>query len=525
MTTANTQKVSSNGDIAVHTQVIKRPIEVILTIGIFFDGTANNSFNTARREEYQQALALGEDPDIEFPVFNTSYENEHSNIHKLHQMYVEHRNLSEQSKDNNGVIHYQRKIYIEGVGTEVGKADSNIGLGTGLGPTGIKGKINRAIVAIHAQLADFFDKNPKTRIQQIRYDVFGFSRGAATARYFANIVADKLKHDDRRGDNNPLTKMLVTVLDGKVSDKWQGNSNGQVRFLGLFDTVAGICRPSNLFDAGDANTFDIDIKIRRESAQCGLQIQAANEYRHNFSLNDVPDFFNKVIVPGAHSDIGGGYPNHDLNENLYITDIHRKYNLYLSSAHHLEELLQQDLERFKRHSDLRYLFSVLSRDNFYIWQDKVRYDNSNYTNAFGVIRVTRRVKFGLDRIALRMMYNEAVKQGCHFGLFDSDYNIPNELQTIANKILLAAKNYQRYLLSDSEQLLLLGHYVHCSAEYERFFYGKEAVIEVIEKSSGLPKKIKWKELYEKEQVDTNLLKVHAPRINQQGDWQRQIHPN
>lgn len=59
-TSAITKKIGANGEIAIHTQKISRPVEVILTIGVFFDGTANNSFNIAMREEYQQALARGE---------------------------------------------------------------------------------------------------------------------------------------------------------------------------------------------------------------------------------------------------------------------------------------------------------------------------------------------------------------------------------------------------------------------------------------------------------------------------------
>lgn len=183
-TTATTKNVSPNGEVAVHQQVIKRPQEVILTIGVFFDGTANNSINIAMREEYQQALARGETPEINFPVFNTSYTNEHSNVHKLYLMYVsdEKEEFSSLPKDKNGIVHCQLSVYIEGVGSRIGETDSNIGFATGLGSTGIKGKINRAIVEIDKQLKIFLEKSPKLRIQQIKYNVFGFSRGAATAR-------------------------------------------------------------------------------------------------------------------------------------------------------------------------------------------------------------------------------------------------------------------------------------------------------------------------------------------------------
>ncbi|OCG16181.1 hypothetical protein A9G24_04960 [Gilliamella sp. App6-5] len=526
-TTANTNQVGANGEVAVHKQVIKRPDEVILTIGVFFDGTANNSFNISMREEYQQALARGETPEITFPVFNTSYTNDHSNVYKLYQMY--HSDLKKDivklSKDKNGVAHYQLSVYIEGVGSRIGESDSNIGFATGLGVTGIKGKINRAIIEIKKELKTFLGKAPKTRIQQINYDVFGFSRGAATARYFTNFVADKLNDKDKQGNNNPLTKMLKQALEGKISDHWQGHANGHVHFLGIFDTVAGIGRPENLFDAGDANTFDIDIHIHPDSTDAGLHIQAAHEYRHNFSLNDVPNYFKKVSMPGAHSDIGGGYPNHDIEENLYITKVYQHDNLYLGQPSNIKQKLQKALVKIQQHPDLHYLFYGLSENNFYQWTTPVRYDNNNYTNAYGVIRVRRQIKFGLDRVALRIMYNEAVKQNCKFIPFWDIYVIPNELQSVANKIIKAADSYQTYQLTEAEKRLVLNNYTHCSAEYERYFYTRPAEKELIDKNTGQIVKITWPAKKEKEQAITGLLQVHQPHLTHHGDWQRLIHPD
>lgn len=526
-TTAMTQKIGADRQIAIHTQVIKRPVDVFLTIGVFFDGTANNAINTSIRQEYQQALARGEEPDLDFPLFNSSYNNEHTNVYKLYQMYHsdDDKTVDSLPKDKNKIVHYQLKVYIEGVGTEIAKSDNNLGLATGLGSTGIKGKINRAIIKIESELNRFLDKNSKICIQQIRYDVFGFSRGAATARYFANIVADKVRDNSKQGINNPLTKMLTIALKNKISPTWQGPVNGQVHFLGIFDTVAGICRLANFFDAGDANTFDIDIKIRRESAKCGLHIVAANEYRHNFALNDVPDFFNKVSLPGAHSDIGGGYLNNDVDENIYITKIYQETDIYLGKKSNIQKKLQQALTRFRCHPDLQYLFYGLSEDNFYQWQTRVRYDNSNYTNTYGVIRNKRVVKFGLDRIALRVMYNEAIKQGCVFDTFDNDFDVPNEIQIVANKIIMAAKNYQDYLLNDSEKRLILNQYTNSSVEYVRYFMTKETEIDIMEKSTGQLAKVKWHKLVEKPEALTSLLQVHLPHFNQEGNWQRVIHPN
>lgn len=123
------------------------------------------------------------------------------------------------------------------------------------------------------------------------------------------------------------------------------------------------------------------------------------------------------------------------------------------------------------------------------------------------------------------MYNEAVKNGCKFIPFLEGYIIPDDLHTVANKIMLAAETYQTYPLNDHEKRLILNQYVHCSAEYERFFYNKEAEKELIEKLTGQVVKIAWPAKNEKEEAQTGLLQVHQPHLNQQGDWQRLIHPD
>ncbi|WP_255307701.1 hypothetical protein [Gilliamella sp. wkB292] len=38
-------------------------------------------------------------------------------------------------------------------------------------------------------------------------------------------------------------------------------------------------------------------------------------------------------------------------------------------------------------------------------------------------------------------------------------------------------------------------------------------------------KISWPAKSEKEYAKTRLLQVHQPHLNQQGDWQRLIHPD
>ena len=123
------------------------------------------------------------------------------------------------------------------------------------------------------------------------------------------------------------------------------------------------------------------------------------------------------------------------------------------------------------------------------------------------------------------MYNEAVRQKCNFSSFWIDYAIPNELQSVTTKIIKAADNYQNYQLTDAEKRLVLNNYVHSSTEYERYFYTKPAEKELIDMNTGQIVKISWPAKNAKEQARTGLLQVHQPHLNEQGSWQRLVHPD
>ena len=103
-------------------------------------------------------------------------------------------------------------------------------------------------------------------------DIYGFSRGAAAARTFVNLINQALKTE-------PHTR------------------NVAVRFLGIFDTVASTGAPGlhvglNLgLDSGD---FKAD-----------RHCTARDEVRANFPLSVLN--INQHEYAGVHSDIGGGY--------------------------------------------------------------------------------------------------------------------------------------------------------------------------------------------------------------------------
>ena len=137
-------------------------------------------------------------------------------------------------------------------------------------------------------------------VQKIYVSAFGFSRGAAAARVFANwLVA--------------LCKLDALLL--KKPGHTLGGFPVSFDFLGLFDTVTSVGLANTLNTAdGHWGWADAEISLRvpNEFAQC-LHLVAGHEVRRSFPLDSI--CYNKtigagrseIVYPGVHSDVGGGY--------------------------------------------------------------------------------------------------------------------------------------------------------------------------------------------------------------------------
>ena len=160
--------------------------KVNVTFNMFFDGTMNNMTNTKSR------VAPNSEPNLA-GVFNSisnkkddSYMNFYSNVALLFM-----NNLIPKNAD---II----SIYTEGIGT-VDKQKDQLppgGIGSSikipttipffnieLFKTGIKDKVRRGIALMSEKSSENYFKNKK-EIGKVTINVFGFSRGAAAARYF-----------------------------------------------------------------------------------------------------------------------------------------------------------------------------------------------------------------------------------------------------------------------------------------------------------------------------------------------------
>lgn len=372
-----------------------RPVKI--RAAVFFDGTLNNRTNTG----------LGEKGIIK----GDSYKNALTNIAILEHYY-----------DKNTNYDYSYSVYIEGVGTADEESDRPIVAGLGLGPTGILDKVELGFAKVAAGIDSLLKAGQE--IECLDLDCFGFSRGAAAARNF--IYSALLRSNDTL----------------KLRLQFQGHSVSEinVKFVGLFDTVAAYgLNPEN-----DTEELHLDA-IRH--AEYVLQLAAAEEHRRHFPLtniNSAPHGL-QLFLPGAHSDIGGGYIDNMNEEDHQILVFHRRYGITPADkaalAREREWLLESGWYSEDEIQDIN------------IWDGAVKVNRRAISNDF-------------HRIPLKMMAQHATEKGVNFSPeFPKKYRIPPSLEEVEAFILSSPLSTPKHWLdSKTEMIKKLRHdYLHFSA--------------------------------------------------------------
>jgi len=251
----------------------------ILKMGLFFDGTGND------------------DTD----------EEKFSNIKKLFLVYP--NNFDPKKDDKSSVITDKKNFpnlqsaYIRGVGSSNKDGGDNSTLGGALA-LGATQRLEGMLYYIEQMIDIYEDKNGYLPLD-IEFDIFGFSRGAAAARHFVNVL---------KQDNGSFYK---------IKHEYK-SSNLIINTLNLFDTVGSLGLAGKDYDPG------FTYHIKESYIKVAITHFVANdEYRYNFDgqvilsndLNYPKDIISakthEYVLLGAHSDIGGGYKviEHQLTNN------------------------------------------------------------------------------------------------------------------------------------------------------------------------------------------------------------------
>lgn len=231
--------------------------ERTLELGCFFDGTGNNRW---RMSDASQSI---------------------TNVVRLHDLYVT------TPRANPPADRY--KHYLIGVGAGTAAGQPNVGTGTVAAATGFGGKHRcnlmyrwvKEKIEAHCRI---YAPNSRKLI-----DIFGFSRGALSARTFVNLVNQALK-----------------------TEPGPAFQNIQVRFLGAFDTVESLAITDRATEAPNCHVRNSDYLGARH-------FTARHEIRKNFPLTLLDPGAQEVEYPGVHSDVGGGYSDNFQGKRNWIS--------------------------------------------------------------------------------------------------------------------------------------------------------------------------------------------------------------
>ncbi|WP_228152539.1 phospholipase effector Tle1 domain-containing protein [Marinobacter profundi] len=446
-------------------QSAQPPSGVHLVAGLFTDGTLNNVENIkrfqerlveecveplkmdpSRLEECRERLAMR---------LGASYANGLTNVVKLFDLYKE-KFSSEMGRKVLTV-----KAYEAGAGTKSGDDDSYIGMVTGLGETGVIEQVSRLFLAIADRAANQLNGQ---NVSELSVDLFGFSRGAAAARHATRQIL--------KGREGGLAEAF-----SKFGLAWP--EKVQVRFVGLFDTVAGIINPGNVdFSAGNPRNSPVELYLDPAKVEKVVHLVAADEKRANFALNSVrnpdgslPANYREITLPGAHSDIGGGY--HDLETEAVL--LHPTLTITGSKTRSFRQTMEWDnLESLRvqvesegwigKHSlpcpdgNPPTLKLESKQDDHPLPDGRVELS----------LRMKRRVRGEYSRIGLHLMHSLARDAGVPLKTIPDrrDLSIPTELQATKEKVFSAVvEGNDSPQLDLAQSALLRQRYIHHSNHY------------------------------------------------------------
>lgn len=279
-------------------EVKKKPKKI--RIALFFDGTLNNRTNIQAREKNTEHYLDNTEP-------GSSYENGRTNI------AVMETHMTNEIPDG---YDYFESAYRPGQGTFDLEGDSTWGFAMGAGKSGVpsraKSGVQQAISVISGIDVKVFNPD-KHFIEKLTIDVFGFSRGAATARY---AIFQVLK-----AKNNLHVRLKKFGFDIKKEAI-------EVGFAGLYDTVLSYMASQKF--KSSRNKLE---QTAHKHAKKVVHLASADEHRKDFPLHNIQSSKGnggeEYYLPGVHSDVGGSYNAADEEKIKAETDEDKKKALLM----------------------------------------------------------------------------------------------------------------------------------------------------------------------------------------------------
>ncbi|MBI6922006.1 MULTISPECIES: DUF2235 domain-containing protein [Pseudomonas] len=404
------------------------PTPATLRFGVFFDGTGNNRHNSMAVDEQRG-----------------SYGNALSNVALLHALYP----AGEADADGTRVF---LKRYVEGVGTLAGEADHAYAAATGCGRTGVEARVAEALQGMAEQLQGWCRAHPQAAVARVEFDLFGFSRGAAAARHLGNLLQDG------------AGGLLPIACDISIN------------FIGLFDTVAAIIAPlQGDFDPADSRQGGLRLGLGAGIARQVVQLVAGDEQRHNFPLVGSG---HDIVLPGVHSNIGGGYPETTLEQVLLCKPRSQRVPVGMRA------------EQSRVYATVSALLASAYADRREPRPQVVSWEaplaggrpNEAQKQVYAALYREREVAGQLSRVYLSVMRALAVRAGVPFAPLGEqpEHRLPEDLLEISRKLhAYALGETDQPGLSEAEQRLLCEKYVHASANWNALKGLRNSVLDVL----------------------------------------------
>nr|WP_303638070.1 DUF2235 domain-containing protein [Stenotrophomonas sp. 704A1] len=426
----------------------------LLRIGLFFDGTRNNAHNLARGHHQparpRPPLLRADDDSTYQSRLTSSYDNGITNIARLHQLYPDSRGHGGQQPS--------LAIYVEGVGTRDDAEDDLLGLAFGIGASGVRAKVQRALQELLPAALAGLAAQPQAPLHSVQLDLFGYSRGAAAARDVANLL---------QGWEAAHWRQLLLQAGVPCSADF-APARPLLRFIGLFDTVVAVTGRR----AGEQPRIALPAGI----AASVLQLSARDEHRQHYPLTTVAPDHAEIALPGVHANIGGGYDQPEEGPKLLSRPRRQQLRrsgvadyqvpaLALLQATTVYAEAQADAERWRQ--QLGVSAKEVWVDVWHQWQQQRRAGSRSvvmspllYATAAVVLRRPIDGRYAL--IALQVMQKHATDAGVQWTADAASvpgWELPAALQPVARR-LVAGKP-----LTAPQEALLRRRYLMQSAHW------------------------------------------------------------
>jgi hypothetical protein len=217
---------------------------------------------------------------------------------------------------------------------------------------------------------------------------------------------------------------------------------------------------------GDDANRRVNLFLPPGCAQQVIHLVAADEHRRNFSLNSVaPGWLREIVVPGAHSDIGGGYHPYMIEQvaltrpRRSLVGIQTPYDATQAWLQTHQEMDTLDVQRWIDPEDKHACVTVECIE-------RGRKKGQGLKSVIARVMLERGVFGHLSRVYLRVMHGLACDEGVPFlPLPDVPaLALPPELGSIADKLLAHARGEDQQLTA-AEMQMLYRRYIHCSAHW------------------------------------------------------------